>query len=135
MRHQMHFRPRHRLVPERLLDRDLAARTVATTAQVCNRPAFQVAHLHNLNRVVGEGVEQVRPPATNSIAAVIAALDGHQPRDDLHVNVISAREASRSRRLKASKPRRTNSTFSVDIARAVSRLAKLRRASPTAQLL
>src|SRR5207302_3357695 len=62
-------------LPEHLLDRGVATRAVATSAPGCERQVPpHVVHLIELDAEVGERAEQVRPPATGSVVAVIAAF-------------------------------------------------------------
>ena len=60
---------------------------MAANAHGCDRQVSKVAHFDDLDGEVGEDVEQVLPPAADSVVAVIAALHGSRTRDDLHVIV------------------------------------------------
>jgi hypothetical protein len=68
-----------------MLDRSVATRAVAAIAQGYECQVSKVPHLDDLDGVVGESVEQVLPPAADSVVAVIAALRRDQARYGLHV--------------------------------------------------
>ena len=46
-----------------------------------------IAHLDDLDLVIGPSVEPVLPPEPDSVMAALAALDGDDARRDLHVIV------------------------------------------------
>src|SRR6185312_2865380 len=75
-------------LPEHLLDRGVATRAVGTSAPGCERQVPpHVVHLIKGDAEVGERTEQVRPPATGSVVAVIAAFHPAHAWDGLYVLV------------------------------------------------
>lgn len=78
--------------PERLVDRRFTTRGVTTHTRRYDRQVAQVAHRDDVDDEVGRKIGQVPPPATDSIMAVIAALDGGHTRDGLHVSVHQRQE-------------------------------------------
>src|SRR5512132_2313589 len=87
-RHQMHFpAPPSTRMPDRVLERKLAARAVATSTKSCEHEISAVAHFADLDLVVREGAEPALPPATHSVVAVQATLHRSYARDRLDVVV------------------------------------------------
>src|SRR6185436_7689706 len=75
-------------LPEHLLDRGVATCAVGTSAPGCQRQVPpHVVHLMKLDAEVGERAEQVRPPATGSVVAVVAAFHRAHARDALYAFV------------------------------------------------
>jgi hypothetical protein len=124
-------------VADRLVQGSVAVCAVAASVHGCDKQVSKIAHFDNLHCEVGKNVEQVLPPAADSVVAVKAASMGAWRGRASTSSSISATKASRPRRLKASKARYMSSTFSCDIARAVSRRLRSRRErlAPTAPRL
>jgi hypothetical protein len=90
-------------------------------AQGRERHIADVAYLENLHLVVGPGVEPVLPPAAHSVVTAQAALDHDDARRDLHVIVHQCQNGIEIAPVEGLNGSVESSTFSCDIARAVSR--------------
>jgi hypothetical protein len=74
-------------LPWRLIEGSATTCAMAASAHGSDRQVSKIAHFENLDAVVGPGVEQGHPPAPHSFVPAIAALDGGDARDALHVTV------------------------------------------------
>src|SRR5215207_2211100 len=106
--------------PAHLLDHGRGAvhavRPMRADARGAERPVAKLANLIEAEAEVRKGTEEVLPPLPHAVVSVIVATDSGEQWLDLAIRVVNATNASRSRRTKASKTRRVNSTFSCDIA-------------------
>jgi HK97 family phage prohead protease len=80
--------------PERLVKRRVATRAAATHAHGCERQVAEVAHCDDLDDHIGQEIDQVLPPAPDSIVAVKAALDRDHAREGLHVSVHQSQKGT-----------------------------------------
>src|SRR2546421_2747421 len=74
-------------LPKRLDYGRAAGSATCPTPDFCERDVPEVVQFLNFTGVVREDIEEVAPPATHSLVAVVAALHGDEARLDLDLIV------------------------------------------------
>jgi hypothetical protein len=109
-------------LPGRGVDRRITPRAATPQAEHREGHISEIAQFADLRAEVGERPEQARPPAADFVVAVVAALHPGQDREGLHVVIQHRQQTVEVAVLERLKRAAVNSTFSCDIACAVSRL-------------
>ncbi|HEX3326702.1 MAG TPA: hypothetical protein VHV50_06880 [Actinomycetota bacterium] len=103
-----------------VVDWKVASSPVRYGAKGCHYNVSTVAYSDNLQLVVGKYIEPASPPSTDTVVAVEATLHRDDPRSRLDVLIHQSQEGIQVTLLTASITLYPSSTFSCDIARAVS---------------
>ena len=79
-------------VPGRLPHGDTAIQSVAPNQNLREGRLPEITHLNDFGPVIGPGIEEVLPPATDSRMTVVIALHGSQLRDEIRVSIHQSEE-------------------------------------------